>query len=118
MAERTHPIEGQIVLLAGARASVPLEHLSALLEHVHRHLIERRDSYERQYERIEAEETVYYLVDIDHWERVAADVGLDDSEIDAVQRAHDAQFRRDGRRLGRTEEFETTLEIRQPVVIA
>ena len=113
----THPIEGQIVLLAGAQASVTLQRLSALLAEVQRHLAPSRAAYERRFERLEGAEHVYYLAGLDHWERVGDDLGLSEAETDAVRRAHEAQFRRDGRRLDRTEEFETALEIRHPVVI-
>jgi hypothetical protein len=118
MPERTHPIEGQVILLAGARASVTLKRLSALLEDVQRHLVDRREEYGRRFERIEAEGRTYYLAGTAHWDGVGRELGLDDSETDGVRRTHDAQFRRDGRRLDRLEEFETAMEIRDPVTIA
>lgn len=118
MPERTHPIEGQVVLLAGAQASVTLQRLSALLEDVQRHLVDRRDDYSRRFEHVEGDGRTYYLADPDHWERVGEELGLEESEADAVRRAHGAQFRRDGRRLDRKAEFETTMEIRDPVAIA
>jgi len=112
-----HPIEGQIVLLAGAQASVTLERLSELLPEVQTHLEAHRKEYERNYERIESDDNVYHLVEPDHWEQVGAVLGLDKREIDAVRRTHEAQFTRDGRRLDRTEEFESALSIRTPVVM-
>ncbi|WP_128225226.1 hypothetical protein [Halobacteriaceae bacterium SHR40] len=112
-----HPIEGQIVLLAGAQASVTLERLSELLAEVQPHLRAHRERYERNYERIDADENVYHLVDTDHWEQVGDELDLDQREIDAVRRTHEAQFTRDGRRLNRKEEFETALSIRTPVVM-
>jgi hypothetical protein len=112
----SHPIEGQVVLLAGARASVPLNRLSELLARVHGHLVDRRERYEREFERVDADDTVYYLAGSGHWATVADDLGLTDREIDAVQRTHETQFLRDGRRLDRSEEFEAALDIRQPVV--
>jgi hypothetical protein len=118
MSEQTHPIEGQVVLLAGAQASVTLQALSALLEDAQRHLVDRREDYGRRFERVEAGSRTYYLADANHWERVGEELGLDDSEADAVRRAHGAQFRRDGRRLDRKAEFETAMEIRDPVAIA
>jgi hypothetical protein len=118
MPDRTHPIEGQVVLLAGAQASVTLQRLSVLLEDVQRHLVDRREDYGRRFERVETDGRTYYLADAGHWERVGQELGLGDSEADAVRRAHGAQFRRDGRRLDRKAEFETTMEIRDPVAIA
>jgi hypothetical protein len=119
MDERTHPIEGQIVLVAGARASVTLTRLSGLVERAQRHVRGNRDEYDRQFERIEGpQDLVYYLADQDHWETVGEELGLDDRETDAVRRAHAEQFRRTGRRLDRLDEFETTMEIRDVVVMS
>lgn len=112
-----HPLEGQIVLLAGAQASVTLEQLSRLLADAHSYLCRYREYYDRQFEQIEGESTVYYLAGPDHWEQVGTALHLAEREIDAVGRAHEAQFTRDGRRLGRTEEFEAALSIRSPVAL-
>jgi len=113
----THPIEGQVVLLAGAKASVTLTQLSALLERVQKRVQRRREEYARQYERIDADGIEYYLVETDYWDRVGERLGFDDRETDAVRRTHEEQFRRDGRRLDRREEFETALDIRTVVAI-
>jgi len=113
-----HPIEGQILLLAGAQASVNLARLPDLVERVQDHIDSRIEEYDRRYERIDGPRgTSYYLADADHWERLGDDLDLDDRETDAVRRAHTEQFRRDGRRLDRTEEFETTIEIRDIVAV-
>jgi len=114
----THPIEGQVVLLAGARASVPLDRLSDLLATVHAYVSERRERYDRQFERVDAGDTVYYLAGEGHWTAVADDLGLTEREAGAVRRTHETQFLRDGRRLDRTDEFEAALDIRRPVVVA
>ncbi|MEF8785196.1 MAG: hypothetical protein V5A45_04625 [Haloarculaceae archaeon] len=116
MAE-THPIDGQVVLQAGAFASVPLQTLSELIGRVQRHIDEHHTAYERQFECIESSTRHYYLTPPSHWEGVAEELGLTDREVDAVRRAHETQFRRDGRRLERSEEFETALQIRSPVVV-
>lgn len=119
MTDPCHPIEGQIVLLAGARASVTLSRLSRLVGRAQRHVRERRDEYDRRCERIEGSDgLVYYLADAGHWDAVGGTLGFDDREADAVRRAHAEQFRRDGRRLDRGEEFDATLEIREPVAMA
>jgi hypothetical protein len=118
MSEHTHPIEGQVVLLAGAQASVTLQALPALLEDAQRHLVDRHEGYGRRFECVETDGRTYYLTDANHWDRVGKELGLEDSEADAIRRAHGAQFRRDGRRLDRKAEFETAMEIRDPVAIA
>jgi hypothetical protein len=111
-------IEGQIVLLASAKASVTLARLSELVERVERHLRECRESYDQSFERIDGvDETRYYLTEPEHWDRIGSDLGFDAREIDAVRRSHEAQFQRDGRRLDRIEEFESALEIRTVVAI-
>jgi hypothetical protein len=116
MPEHRHAIEAQVVLLSGAQASVTLPHLSDLLARAERYVEVRRETYERRFERIGgAEDTAYYLADAGHWDRVGGELGFDDREADAVRRSHAAQFRRDGRRLDRTDEFETSLEIRDVV---
>ncbi len=118
MAETSHPFSGQIVLLAGAKASVTLERLSELLERAHEHVCTQRAIYDRQFERIDdGDGLVYYLVDAGHWDEVGEQLGFSARESDAIRRAHTAQFRRAGRQLGRLDEFETALDIREVVVV-
>ncbi len=117
--ERTHPIEGQTVLLAGARASVTLSRLSTLLERAQQHLVDQYAEYERRFERVDgADGRRYFLAPESHWAGVGEDLAITDREADALRRAHEAQFLRDGRTLDRIEEFETSVEIRDPVAIA
>jgi len=118
MADPSHPIEGQIILLAGTRASVPLDQLPDLLERVQSYLRANRVTYEREYERISGpREADYVCVESGHWETIGTELGLNDRELDAVRRAHVAQFERDGRRLDRSEEFAATLEIRDVLAV-
>lgn len=110
-----HPIEGQIVLLAGAKASVPLARMDPLLartvEHLHAVDLDR-------YERVFADdERAIYLADPGFWESHGEQMGLARREWDAVRRAHAEQLLRVGSRTGRREEFETALEIRTAVVV-
>jgi hypothetical protein len=114
-----HPIEGQLLLAAGARASVALHRVDGLVERAQDHVVANRETYERTYERIEgARDADFYCVETGFWERVGEELGLDRREADAVRRAHEAQFTRDGRRLDRESEFETTLEVREVVAVA
>jgi len=112
-----HPIEGQVLLMAGARASVPVQRLPELVEQAQAHVRERRDRYERTRERIAGHEANYFPVPDDHWAEVGDDLGFEGREADAVRRAHETQFQRDGRRLDREDEFERTLEIRTVVAV-
>jgi NDP-sugar pyrophosphorylase family protein len=115
----THPLEGQIVLLAGAKASVTLTRLSELLMEADEVLEDRREQYDREYERLcDDGERVYYAVESGHWRAFGAEQSLDEREADALERAHEEQLLRAGRYAGRREEFVTTLEIRECVVLA
>ncbi len=116
--EPRHPIDGQVVLLAGAKASVPLERLSELLAEVQADLGPRMDDYRREYERVHQNpKRSVFLVEVGHWEETGDRLGFERREWDAVRRAHKAQFRRIGREEGRKAEFENALEIREPVFI-
>ncbi|WP_336358414.1 hypothetical protein [Haloarcula sp. CGMCC 1.6347] len=119
MADPSYPIEGQIVLLAGTQASVPLDRLPDLLGKVQTYLRANRATYDREYERISGpREADYVCAESGHWDSIGTKLGLSDRERDAVRRAHATQFERDGRRLDRSEEFETTLEIRDVLAVS
>lgn len=112
-------IEGQILLIAAAKASVSPTRLPELVGRVSDALAVDRDRYRDAFECIrEDDERAVYLVPEGHWVELGTEVGLDRREWRAVRRAHNEQFRRIGRRTGRREEFETALEIRDAVVVA
>jgi hypothetical protein len=112
------PIEGQVQLIAAAKASVPPQRIPELLDAVQADLGPRLDDYRRQYELVEeTPEACTFLVPPDHWETVGGRLGFDRREVDAVERAHEAQLRRTARRADRRDEFETALEIRTAVVV-
>lgn len=119
MADVTHPIEGQVLLLAGAKASVPLERLSTLLERMQRHLEPRLAEYERRYECVyDRNGTHAFLVEQGHWAEVGGDLDLSEREADALARTHAEQVSQLGKDLERRDEFDTALEIREAVVLA
>ncbi|MFB6183584.1 MAG: hypothetical protein ABEI96_03430 [Haloarculaceae archaeon] len=112
------PIDGNVLMLAAAKASVPPRRLAPLVDRVRAALpdVERfRRRYEVAYEN---DETVAFFVDDGFWADVGEDVGLDDREIDAVRRAHHEQLIWTGKRHDRRAEFETALEVRDCVVLA
>lgn len=112
------PIEGQVLLLAGAKASVPPERLPDLVDRVQADLEPRLDTYRRRYECIvETADACYFLVETTHWEQLCDRLAFDERETDAVRRAHHEQLRRTGRRDGREAEFETALDLRECVVV-
>jgi hypothetical protein len=112
------PIDGNVFMLASAKASVDPGTLSDLLRRVQTHLAERRDTYRREFECVvESDDREVFLVPTAHWETVGDRLGLGDRERKAVARTHAEQLRRIGSETGRDEEFETALEIREAVVI-
>lgn len=112
------PIEGQVLLVTAAKASVPPRAVPDLVDRVQRHLADRRTSYDRAYERVARTDAFdAYLIAPGHWDELGDATGLDEREADAVRRAHREQLLRTGRREGREAEFEAALEIREPVLI-
>lgn len=134
--EREHemtdePIDGQVLLLAAAKASVPSARLPDLVERAQAELERRLDRYSREYECVYLDRdanctdapvddagVVYgFLAERGHWEALGADLGFDRREADAVRRAHEEHLLRIGRRDDRADEFEAALEIREPVFV-
>lgn len=112
------PIDGQPLLLAGAKASLAPSRLPKLLADVQRYLSGELETYRRSYERIYADDDrEVFVVPSDHWEAIGDACDLGRRETDGVRRGHVEQFRRLGSTTDRREEFETTLEIRSVVVI-
>lgn len=132
------PIDGQILLLTAAKASVPSNRLPELVREAQAELGPQLETYRRRYECVvettiagseagspadasgdETERPVYgFLVDPGHWESMGEDLGFDRRAADAVKRAHEEQLRRLARRQDREAELETALEIREAVLIA
>jgi hypothetical protein len=112
------PIDGQVFMLAAAKASVNPKTLSTLLGRVQDDLADRRDGYRREFERVvENDEREVFLVPTGHWETVGNRLDLGERERKAIARTHAEQLRRLGAETGRDDEFETALEIREVVVV-
>ncbi|WP_240479607.1 hypothetical protein [Haloprofundus marisrubri] len=112
------PIEGQIMLVAGAKASIPPERLPDLLTRAQADLGGRIQEYRRRYELVdETDEYAAFFVPTDHWDEVGERLELGRRETDALRRTHEEQLRRIGRCSERREEFDAALEIRQAAVI-
>ncbi|WP_290817947.1 hypothetical protein [Halovivax sp.] len=122
------PIEGQALVLAAAKASVPSTRLPDLIDVAQAELEARVERYRREYEELDvsADELGVqdevaasgFLVEGGHWETLGEELGFDRRESDAVRRAHEEQLLRIGRRRDRAEEFDAALEIREPVFVA
>jgi hypothetical protein len=116
--ESNSPIDGQVFMLASAKASVDPNTLSALLSRVQDHLAGRRETYRREFECVAADDDrEVFLVSTGHWETLGDRLDLGTRERKAVARTHAEQLRRIGSETGRDEEFETALEIREAVVV-
>jgi hypothetical protein len=112
------PIDGQILLLTAAKASVSPQRLPDLVDLVQADLAPRFEEYARQYEvAIEREDSAAFFVPEGHWETIGDRLDFSRLETDAVRRAHHEQLTRQGRRADRLDEFETALEIRDCVLI-
>ncbi|AXR79201.1 hypothetical protein [Natrarchaeobaculum sulfurireducens] len=110
------PIDGQVIVLTAAKASVPPARLPDLLERTTAHLSPQVERYRREYEQIyEDEHREAFLVEWGHWDEVGVTLELGDREASAVRRAHEEQLLRIGRKRDREAEFETALEIREAV---
>lgn len=113
-----HPIDGQPLLLAAARGSVGPEQLPGLLATAQRWLADRIENYRRSYELVrEDEQQCVFFVEAGHWEDLAENLGLNEREVDAIRRAHEAHLLFDADRDGQREEFETSLDLREVVVV-
>jgi hypothetical protein len=116
--EPESPIDGNVFMLASAKASVGPRALSDLLRRVQGHLAEQRDTYRREFERVaESDDREVFLVPTGHWETIGDRLDLDERERGAVARTHAEQLRRIGSDTARGEEFEAALEIREAVVV-
>lgn len=112
------PIDGNPLLIAAAKASVPASRLPDLLATVQTHLRPQASQYRRSFERIHRDDDrELFFVPTDHWEELGDTLGFDRRERDAVQRAHEEQLKRIGSACDRRGEFETALELRSVVVI-
>ncbi|SFR51512.1 hypothetical protein [Halogeometricum limi] len=114
----TIPLDGDVLLLAGARASVTPDRLPELVRLAQAHLRSRFDDYDREFESVHhGDDRTLFLVPEGHWTELGSDLGLEPREADALRRAHEQQLLRIGTKAGRRDEFETALEIREAVVV-
>jgi hypothetical protein len=115
---RGDPLDGQVLLLATAKASVPPQELPTLVDRAQADLAPRFDEYRRAYEAVyDSPERWVFLVPLDHWDDVGDRLGFTVRERRAIRRAHEEQLRRIGSQEDRRDEFENALDIRSAVVI-
>ena len=115
---RGDPLDGQVLVLAAAKASVTPARLPRLVDRAQAHLGPKLAAYHRRYECVaEESDRSVFLVERGHWSEVGADLDFDEREVDALRRAHAEQLRRIGTVTGRREEFESALDIREAAVV-
>ena len=113
-----NPVEGQVLVLTAAKASVGGQRLPDLVAEARRAVEPRRDELRRQYECVHEDDVrAVFLAPDGFWAEVGEDLGWSRREYESVARAHAEQLLRIGRRENRLAEFETALEVREPVVI-
>lgn len=111
------PIDGEILLLASAKASVGTR-LPTLVETAQADLGPGIEDLRRRYEVVfESDGRVAFLAEEGFWQDAGERLEFTPKEIDAIRRAHAEQLRHLGRREDREAEFETALEIREAVVV-
>ncbi len=112
------PIDGNALLLAAAQASVSGQRLPTLVDRAQTLLQTRLSTYRRRYEQVYTDNTqAVFFVETGHWETLGDEIGLDRRERDALRRVHAEHLKQLGSDLGRREEFETALELREAIVI-
>jgi hypothetical protein len=113
-----NPIEGQVLVLTAAKASVSGGRVPDLAAEARRELEPRADDLRRRYECVHEDDVrVVFLVPDGFWAEVGDGLDWSRREHEAVARAHAEQLLRVGRREGREAEFETALEVREAVVV-
>ncbi|WP_254821862.1 hypothetical protein [Haloglomus halophilum] len=118
MAGDGDPMDGQVLLLAAAKASVSPQRLPDLVDLAQAHLTDRLAEYQRAYEvAFDEGDRVGFFVEADHWDELGGRLGFTEQEADALRRVHGAQLRRIGTDTDRRDEFEAALDIREAVVI-
>lgn len=113
-----NPIEGQVLVLTAAKASVGGRRVPDLVAEARRELEPQSEDLRRRYECVHEDDVrAVFLVPEEFWAEVGEDLGWADRECKAVARAHAEQLLRVGGREGRESEFETALDVREAVVI-
>ena len=112
------PLDGNALVLAAAQASVSGERLPELVDRAQKHIEPKVEKYRREYELAHTDETqTVFFVEEGHWEAIGEELDLEAREWKALRRVHAEHLKRLGSDLGRREEFETALELREAVVV-
>lgn len=113
-----NPIEGQVLVLTAAKASVGGERVPDLVAEARRKIEPQSDELRRKYECVHEDDVrTIFLAPDGFWQGVGDDLDWSRREREAVARAHAEQLLRVGKRRDREEEFETALELREAAVI-
>jgi hypothetical protein len=112
------PLKGNALVLAATKASVSGERLPDLADRAQQFLHARLPEYSRGYECVyEDEAEAVFLAEEGHWADLGEEMDLEEREWQALRRAHAEHLKQLGGELDRRAEFESALELREPVVI-
>ncbi|WP_134671388.1 hypothetical protein [Halorussus marinus] len=113
-----NPVEGQVLVLTAAKASVDGRRLPELVAAGRRAVEPRVDEFRRRFECVHEDDVrAVFLAPEGFWAEVGEALGWSRREHEAVARAHAEQLLRVGGREDRREEFETALDLRAAVVV-
>jgi hypothetical protein len=113
-----NPIEGQVLVLTAAKASVGGQRVPDLVAEARREIEPQSDDLRRKYECVHEDDVrTVFLGPEGFWRKVGDDLDWAEREYEAVARAHAEQLLRIGKREDREDEFETALELREAVVV-
>lgn len=112
------PLRGNALVLGAAKGSVSGERLPDLADRAQQFLHARLPEYSRGYECVyEDEDEAVFLAEEGHWEELSEEMDLEEREWKALRRTHAEHLKQLGGELDRRAEFETALDLREPVVI-
>ena len=115
---KDHPFPEEVLLLTAGDGLVHPGRLPELLSVVQADLSLRLQEYRENHEcAYEDDHLVAFFVAGDHWRAIADRLGFETGAVDATRSAHARLLVGLGADVGRTDEFETALDVQDCVVI-
>lgn len=115
---KDHPFPEEVLLLTASDGVVQPGRLPELLSVVQADLSLRLEEYRECHEcAYEDDRLVAFFVARDHWTAIADRLGFETGAVDATRAAHARLLVGLGADVGRSDEFETALDVQDCVVI-